>query len=41
MFRFDPNSSTAQSGGTTIFVKVIDFAGANLTQAFDLQVTDA
>ena len=30
-----------QSGGTTIFVKVIDFVGANLTQAFDLQVMDA
>ena len=30
-----------QSGDTTIFVKVIDFVGANLTQAFDLQVIDA
>jgi hypothetical protein len=30
-----------QSGDTTIFVKVIDFVGAHLTQAFDLQVMDA
>ena len=30
-----------QSGDTTIFVKVIDFVGANLTQAFSLQVMDA
>jgi hypothetical protein len=28
-----------QAGDTTIFVKVIDFVGAHLTQAFDLQVT--
>jgi hypothetical protein len=28
-----------QSGDTTIFVKVVDFVGAHLTQAFDLQVT--
>ncbi len=28
-----------QSGDTTIFVKVIDFVGAHLTQAFDLQVS--
>jgi hypothetical protein len=27
-----------QSGDTTIFVKVTDFVGAHLTQAFDLQV---
>ncbi len=27
-----------QSGDTTIFVKVIDFVGAHLTQAFDLQI---
>jgi hypothetical protein len=30
-----------QSGDTTIFVKVIDFVGSHLTQAFDLQVMDA
>jgi hypothetical protein len=30
-----------QSGDTTIFVKVIDFVGAHLTQAFDLQIMDA
>lgn len=30
-----------QSGDTTIYVKVIDFVGANVTQAFDLQVMDA
>jgi hypothetical protein len=30
-----------QSGDTTIFVKVVDFIGANLTQAFDLEVADA
>jgi hypothetical protein len=29
-----------QSGDTTIFVKLIDFVGAHLTQAFDLQVMD-
>ena len=27
-----------QAGDTTIFVKVIDFVGSHLTQAFDLQV---
>jgi hypothetical protein len=27
-----------QPGDTTIFVKVIDFVGSHLTQAFDLQV---
>jgi Putative Ig domain len=31
----------AVSGDTTIFVKVTDFVGAHLTQAFDLQVMDA
>jgi hypothetical protein len=30
-----------QSGDTTIFIKVIDFVGAHVTQAFDLQVMDA
>jgi hypothetical protein len=30
-----------QSGSTTIFVKVIDFVGSHLTQAFDLEVVDA
>lgn len=30
-----------QSGDSTIFVKVIDFVGAHLTQAFDLQIADA
>jgi hypothetical protein len=29
------------SGDTTIFVKVTDFIGAHLTQAFDLEVVDA
>ncbi len=29
------------SGDTTIFIKVIDFVGAHVTQAFDLQVGDA
>ena len=29
-----------QSGSTTIFVKVIDFVGSHLTQAFDLTVMD-
>jgi len=28
-----------ESGDMTIFVKVTDFAGAHLTQAFDLEVT--
>ena len=30
-----------QSGDTTIFVEVIDFVGAHVTQAFDLQIEDA
>ncbi len=30
--------SPTQAGNTTIFVKLIDFVGAHLTQAFDLQV---
>lgn len=30
-----------QSGSTTIFVKVVDFVGAHVTQAFDLQIMDA
>jgi hypothetical protein len=28
-----------QSGDTTIFVKLIDFVGANVTSAFDLQIS--
>src|SRR4051812_22337535 len=30
-----------QAGDTTIFVKLIDFVGSHVTQAFDLQVMDA
>ena len=33
--------TATQAGDTTIFVKLIDFVGAHLTQAFDLQVMDA
>ncbi|MEY2502820.1 MAG: large repetitive protein [Verrucomicrobiota bacterium] len=29
------------AGDTTIFVKLIDFVGSHITQAFDLQVMDA
>ncbi|MEY2499365.1 MAG: large repetitive protein [Verrucomicrobiota bacterium] len=32
------SGTPTQSGDTTIFVKVIDLIGGNVTQAFDLQV---
>lgn len=33
------SGTPTQSRDTTIFVKVIDFVGGNVTQAFDLQVS--